>query len=48
MNRRPRLESHLVYLPQSGRADRLAVGEQPAVGVHRQPAVDLGLAIADH
>ena len=30
----------LVNLPQTGGADRLAVGDQPAIGVDRQPATD--------
>src|ERR1700759_5454845 len=34
----------LVHLAQAGRTDRLAVGDQPAVGVDRNRAVDLGRA----
>jgi len=33
-----------VHLPQSGRADRLAVGQAAAVGVDRQPTGGRGLA----
>ena len=41
----PQLEHHLVHLPQPRRADRLAVGDQPAVGVHGETAVDLERAL---
>src|SRR5581483_5315389 len=44
----PQLEADLVDLPKARRADRLAVGDQPAVGVDRQAAADLRLAILDH
>src|SRR5580765_2812190 len=35
------LQHDLVDLPQTGRTDRLAVRDQPAVGVHGQRTVDL-------
>src|SRR5262249_40357558 len=35
------LHHHLVDLPQTGGTDRLAVRDQPAVGVHGQPTADL-------
>src|SRR5512138_298157 len=41
------LQHDLVYLPQARRADRLAVRDQAAVGVHGQPAADLELAVRD-
>ena len=41
------LAHDLVDLAQPRRADRLAVGDEPAVGVHRQRAVDLGGAVGD-
>ena len=41
------LAHDLVHLPQPRRADRLAVGEQPAVGVDRQRTVDLGRAVGE-
>src|SRR5688572_18613959 len=42
------LQDDLVDLAHARRADRLSVGEQPAVGVDRQPAADLGVAPGDH
>src|SRR5439155_15496182 len=41
------LQDVLVHLPQTGRADRLAVGEAAAVGVHRQRTADLGGTFGD-
>ena len=41
------LVHQLEHLPQSGCADRLAVGEQAAVGVDRQPAADLGDSVGE-
>ena len=38
------LQDDLVHLPQSGRADRLAVGQAAAVGIDRQPTGGRGLA----
>src|SRR5690606_20519399 len=38
----------LVHLPQPRGADGFAVGDAPAVGVDRQPAVDFGGARRDH
>src|SRR5829696_1549096 len=35
------LQHELVHLPEAGRAHRLPVGDEPAVGVHRQAAADL-------
>ena len=39
------LAHQLVHLPQARGADRLAVGDQPAVGVDRDRPVDLGGAV---
>src|ERR1700756_2491064 len=42
------LQDDLVDLAQARGADRLAIADQAAVGVDRQPAGDLGLAVGDH
>ena len=39
--------THSIDLAQPAGADRLAVGDQAAVGVDRQPAADLELAVGD-
>ena len=41
------LQDDLVHLAQARRADRLAVRDQPSVGVHRQRAADLQRAVRD-
>src|SRR5436190_17453869 len=38
----------LVDLPQARGADRLATGQAAAVGVHRQPTTQAGLALSQH
>src|SRR5262245_65047545 len=41
------LHHHLVDLPQTRSADRLAVREQTAVGIHGQAATDLKRSVGD-